>query len=95
MKLDMYDGTAATCCGKNIIPFGAGVGISFSQTRASHNKRDGFARERATFGDETISDASYCYQKISSVNVEQHECCVKFWNFSWFVGTFLYINWVF
>ena len=49
-------------------PFEAGLGISFSQTRASHNKRDGFGRERATFGDETISVASYCFQKNSSVN---------------------------
>ena len=45
-------------------PFGAGSGISFSQTRASHNKHDGFDRERTTFGDETISVASYCFQKF-------------------------------
>ena len=38
---------------------GVGLGISFSQTRDSHDKRDGFGRERATFGDETISVASY------------------------------------
>ena len=61
---------------KNFVPFGAGLGISFSQTRASRNKRDGFGRERPTLGDETISAASYCFQKISSVNVEQQECCV-------------------
>ena len=77
---------------KNIVPFGAGYGISFSQTRASHNKPYGFGMKRATFGDETISVASYCFQKISSVNIEQQECCVKFWNFSGFVWTFLYIN---
>ena len=35
-----------------------------------------FGREHATFGDETISVASYCFQKISSVNTEQQECCV-------------------
>ena len=51
-----------------------------------------FPRERPTFGDETISIASYFFQKISRVNIEQHECCVKFWNFSWFIWTFLYIN---
>ena len=56
---------------KIFVPFGAGLGISFSQTRASHNKRDGFGRERVTFGDETISVAPYCFQKISSVNIEQ------------------------
>ena len=76
-------------------PFGAGLGISFSQSRTSHNKRDGFGRERATFGDETISVASYCFQNFSSVNIEQQECCVQFWNFSGFVWTFLHINWVY
>ena len=76
-------------------PFGAGSGISFSQTRASHNKHDGFDRERPTFGDETISIASYCFQKFSRVNKEQQECCVKFWDFSAFIWTFLCINWVF
>ena len=94
-NLACYHGVASTCRGKKIIPFGAGLGISFSQTRASHNKPDGFGRERATFGDETISVTSYLFQKIRSVNIEQQECCVKFWNFSGFIWTFLYINWVF
>ena len=62
--------------GENFVPFGTGLGIRFSQTRASHNKHDGFDRERTTFGDGTISVASYCFQKISSVNIEQQECCV-------------------
>jgi hypothetical protein len=55
---------ASTCRGKNIVPFGAGLGISFSQTRASHNKPDGFGREHATFGDEPISVGSYFFQKF-------------------------------
>ena len=54
------------------VPFGAGLGICFSQTKGSHNKPDGFGREHPTFGDETISAASYCFQKISSVNIEQY-----------------------
>ena len=37
-----------------------------------------FDRERPTFGDETISIASYWFQKFSSVNIEQQECCVNF-----------------
>ena len=78
-----------------VVIFGTGLGICFSQTRASHNKHDGFDRERPTFGDETISIASYCFQKISSVNIEQQECCVNFWDFSGFVWTFLCIKWVF
>ena len=40
-----------------------------------------FGRERPTFGDETISIASYCFQKISRVNIEQQECCVIFCDF--------------
>ena len=95
MKLACYHGEASTCRGNFFVPFGAGLGISFSQTRAPHNKRDGYGRERATFGDETISVASYCFQKNLSVNIEQQECCVQFWNFSGFVWTFVYINCVF
>ena len=90
MKLGMLSGTP-TCYGKFVVPFGAGLGISFSQTRASHNKPDGFGRECVTFGDETISVASSYFQNVSRVNIEQHECCVNFWNFSGFAWTFLYI----
>ena len=81
LKLACYHGGTSTCRGTNCVPFGAGLGICFSQTRASHNKHDGFGRERATFGEGTISVASYCFQKISSVNIEQQECCVQSWNF--------------
>ena len=95
MKIGMLSWNGINMLWYKFVPFGAGLGIRFSQTRASHNKPDRFGTERATFGDETISVASYCFQKISSANIEQHECCVKFWNFSWFVWTFLYINWVF
>ena len=87
-NLACYHGAASTCRGKKFVPFGAGSGISLSQTRASHNKHDGFDRERPTFGDETISIASYCFQKISRVNIEQQECCVIFCDFSGFVWTF-------
>ena len=51
-----------------------------------------FSRERPTFGDETISIASYCFQKISRVNIEQQECCVNFCDFLGFIWTFLCIN---
>ena len=33
-----------------------------------------FIRERPTFGDETIYIASYCFQIVSRVNIEQQEC---------------------
>jgi hypothetical protein len=68
------------------------VWVSFSQTRASQNKPDGFGRERATLGDETLYVASSCFQNFSSINIEQQECCVNFWDFSGFAWTFLYIN---
>ena len=51
-----------------------------------------FGWERSTFGDETISIASYCFQFFSRVNIEQHECCVNFCDFSGFVWTFLCVN---
>ena len=94
-NLACYHGAASTCRGKFFVPFGAGLGICFSQTRASHNKHDGFGRERPNFGGEMISIALYCFQIFPSVNIEQQECCVQFWNCSGFVWTFLYINWVF
>ena len=68
MNLACYNGAASTCRGKIFVPFGAGLGICFSQTRASQNKCDGFGRERATFGDETISVASYCMLRYHSRN---------------------------
>ena len=67
---------------------GTRLGLSFSQTRASHNKHDGFDRERPTFGDETISIASYCFQIFSRVNIEQRECCVYFLIFRGSFGHF-------
>ena len=47
-----------------------------------------FGREHPTSGDETISIASYCFQKNSRVNIEQQECYVNFWDISGFVWTF-------
>ena len=87
-NLACYHGAASTCHGKFFVPFGAGLGICFSQTRASHNKYDGFGREHPTFGDETISIASYCFQKNSRVNIEQKECCVIFCDFRGSFGHF-------
>ena len=51
-----------------------------------------FGRERPTFVDEMISIPSYCFQIFSRVHIEQQECCVNFYDFSWFVWTFLCIN---
>ena len=51
-----------------------------------------FGRECPTFVEETISIASYCFQKNSLVNIEQQECRVILCDFSGFVWTFLCIN---
>ena len=77
---------------EKIVPFGAGLGISFSQTKASHNKRDGFGRECATFGDKRYRLPLIAFKFFSRVNIEQKECCVIFCDFSGFVWTFLCIN---
>ena len=37
-----------------------------------------FGRECPTFGEETISIASYCFQIFSRVKIEQKECRVIF-----------------
>ena len=47
-----------------------------------------FGKERPTFGDETMSIASYCFQNISRVNIEQQECCVHFLIFQGSFGHF-------
>ena len=47
-----------------------------------------FGRESRTFGDETISIASDCFQKNSRVNLEQQECCVNFLIFRGSFGHF-------
>ena len=86
-NLACYHGAASTYCGKKIVPFGAGSGVRFSRTRASHNKHDGFGREHPTFGDKTISIASYCFQNSGVL-------C----QFLWFFGVLLdilCINWFF
>ena len=82
-NLACYHGAASTCRGKKFVPFGAGLGICFSQTRASHNKDDGFGRERPTFGDEMISIASYCFQFFFSC---QHRTTGVLCEFLWFFG---------
>ena len=71
MKLGMLHGTTSTCCGEKVVPFGAGLGISFSQTRASHSEPHGSGRERVTFVDETMLVATSCFQFFSAVNIEQ------------------------
>ena len=83
-----YHGAASTCRGIIFVPIGACLGLSFSQTRASNNKRDGFGRKCATFGDETISVASYCFPKFSSVNIEQKSVVLSFGNFQGSFGHF-------
>ena len=52
MKLGMLSWSGIDMPWYCFVPFGAGLGISFSQTRASHNKPDGFGSERSTFGDD-------------------------------------------
>ena len=87
-NLACYHGAASACHGKKFVPFGAGLGISFSQTRSSHNKPHGYIRERFTFVDETISIASSWFQKQFYCQHRTIECCVKIWNISGLFGHF-------
>ena len=81
-NLTWYDGTAATCNGKNIVPFGAGVGISFSQTRASLRTSlmvsVGYV---PPWGTKQYRSPLIAFKKNPRINIEQQECRVKFWNF--------------
>ena len=81
-----------TCCGKKIGRIGTSFGICFLQTRASLKKSRGSERERVTFVCEMIYAAPLDF--LYRGNIELYECRVKFWNYSRFIWTFLYINWV-
>ena len=85
-NLACYHGVASKCRGKFFVPFVAGSGICISRTSASRNKNDGFGRERPTFGDETISIASYCLQIFFSC---QHRIVGVLCDFLWFFGVCL------
>jgi hypothetical protein len=67
--LACYHGMVPTCCGKKFVPFGAGFGISFSQTRGSHKKPHGSGREHVTFVDETTFIASSRHEYFSRGNM--------------------------
>ena len=54
-----------------------------------------FGKERPTFGNETISTATYCFQKNFSCQHSTTGVSYEFFYFSGFVWTFLCINWVF
>ena len=80
-----------SCHGTNIlwqkiVSFGTSFGISFLQTGASLKKARGSERERVTFECETIYAAPLEF--LCRVNIELHECPVKFWNYSGFVWPF-------
>ena len=49
-NLACYHGAASTCCGKNFVSFGAGFGICFSQTGASHYKHHGSTENNEKLG---------------------------------------------
>ena len=93
MKLGMLSWSSINMSWYFFVPFGAGLGICFSQTRASHNKPDGFGRERPTFGDEMISTTSYCCQIIISC---QHWTIGVLCEFLWFFGLRLdiFMHWL-
>ena len=72
---------------KKIGRIGTSFGISFLQTGASLKKARGSERERATFECEMIYVVPLEF--IYKVNIELHECLVKFCNYSGSVWPFL------
>ena len=86
---------APTCCGKFLSHLGQVWVYASHKPELLTTSMIVFGRERPTFGDETISIASYCFQIFFSC---QHRTTGVLSEFLWFLGfiwTFLCINWVF
>ena len=83
---------APTCYDNFFGRIGTSFGVSFLQTGASIKKARGSERERVSFLCETIYAASPWFYLQRQHRL--YECPIKFWNYSGFVWTFLYINWV-
>ena len=94
-NLACYHGAASTYCGTNFVHLGQVWVYASHKPELLTTSMTVFGREHPTFGDETISIASYCFQFFSRFNIEQQKCYVNFCKFSGFVWTFLCINWVF
>ena len=95
LNLACYHGAVSTWRGNFFVPFGAGLGICFSQTGAPHNKHDGFRQGTSHLWGRNDTICLLLLSKKSSVNIEQQEYCLNFWDFSGFIWTFLCLNWVF
>ena len=90
-NLACYHGTASTCWGKKYRPIWGRLWYKLLANHSfSHNKPDGFGRERATLGDETIYVASSYFQFFSCVNIEQQESFATFGIFRGSPGHFMH-----
>ena len=79
-KLACYHGAASTCRGKKLSRLGqVWLYAAHKPELLTTNVIVSVGNVRSTFGDETISIGSYCFQNISRVNIEQQLCCVNFW----------------
>ena len=81
MKLGMLPWSGINMHGTNFVPSGQVWVYASHKPELLTTSMMVFGRERPTFRDKTISVASYYFLNFSSVNIEQQECCVKFWNF--------------
>ena len=94
-NLACYHGAASTCHGTNFVPFVAGWVYASHKPELLTTSMMVFGRERPTFGDGTISIASYCFQFFFSCQHRTTGVSCEFCDFPGFVWTFLCINWVF
>ena len=86
---------APTCCGNFFGRIGTSFGVSFLQTGASLKKARGSERERVT----SVCETTYVHCLLppsffTQVDLTKYKYSAKFWNYSRFVWSFLYINWV-
>ena len=80
-NLACYHGAASTCGGKNFSHLGQVWVYASHKPEVLTTNMMVFGRERPTFGDETISIASYCFQKNFSC---QHRTTGVLCDFMWF-----------
>ena len=88
MKLGMLSWSGINMPWYKFCPIWGRFGYMLLTNRSFSTSMMVFGWERPTFGDETISIASYCFQKFYRVNVEQQDCCVIFGIFRGSFGHF-------
>ena len=95
MKLGMLSRSGINMPWYKFCPFGAGLGIWFSQTGASHNKHDGFREGTSHLWGRNDIHYLWLLPKNFSCQHRTTGVLCYFFDFPGFVRTVLCIKWVF